>query len=894
MKNNFITKIIGATLAFAMMIGGAVGINSFREAKEVNADPGDESVYKEARFGADYNNNGVSSYTDTWTATYNGFTVSLSNFNNYNNGWAYVKCGRKNNASVATISTSAAIDQPITKVDVTIDSITAGKVNSIKLFKSADGSSWAEVGSYAKESGTKSVTLANPSTDLYYKLEFDCASNTANGFVQVSKVEYYYIEPTVGTSYTVTFNSLGGDSVNDRVVSEGATIASLPTAEKAKNTTTQTKYEFEGWYILSNSDNPNNPSFEGATKFTSSTQVNSDLTLYAKYTETHYNVVTFDTDGGSEVESVEVDNGGTVARPANPTKSGYQFDGWYTNEDVEYDFSSTITNRNFTLYARWTSIAIEENGLFVKVTSAEDMIDDGKYLIVYESGNVAFNGSLDTLDVASNTVDVDYDGEYILKDNNTKIAYFTINTTNKKIISAFGQFIGQDTYDNGLDTSVSGGDDNNYNNVVSFDNNGNAVITAAGNTTLRYNTASNQLRFRYYKSGQEAIQLYKFVRTYTVTFDTNDGSNIDPVTVLDGNLLTLPNNPTKAPDANYNYSFVGWYTDEELMDPFVSSTPITEDITLYAKYSAEEIDNPDAYLGSATSVASLSARETSAYGSPKTISKTVAQVSGTTTNGTQVAELVLNSSITVSVNANGNNGKVYANGAEWRVYQGDNAQINVAAANSGKISSITFEFDVDKGGVLKYGDETVNSGEAVEINNLSSAIFTVGNSTAATNGQVKITAISVTYSENEVTVDNVSMKLGLTIPAEQWGQIAAKWTISNYGIMLFRTTEERLGLVSTVEEYFTADPANVTIVDNGDGTAPDPDGDEYRFSVVINFRTTAAFARYYCAAPFIVINGTYYFLDEMRVSVNSLASDYLANGGSNLSTQALTYLSTTH
>ena len=138
------------------------------------------------------------------------------------------------------------------------------------------------------------------------------------------------------------------------------------------------------------------------------------------------------------------------------------------------------------------------------------------------------------------------------------------------------------------------------------------------------------------------------------------------------------------------------------------------------------------------------------------------------------------------------------------------------------------------------------------------------------------------------------MKLGLTIPAEQWEQINTKWTISNYGIMLFRTTSERLGSVSTVEEYYNANPANVTIVENGDGNAPDPDGDEYRFSVVVNFRTTAAYSRIYCAAPFIVAGGTYYFLDEMRVSVNSLASDYLVNGESNLSTQALTYLSTAH
>lgn len=41
MKSNFITKIIGATLAFAMMIGGAVGINVAKQAKEVNADTGE-------------------------------------------------------------------------------------------------------------------------------------------------------------------------------------------------------------------------------------------------------------------------------------------------------------------------------------------------------------------------------------------------------------------------------------------------------------------------------------------------------------------------------------------------------------------------------------------------------------------------------------------------------------------------------------------------------------------------------------------------------------------------------------------------------------------------------------------------------------------------------------
>ncbi|MDY4899670.1 MAG: hypothetical protein SO194_02555, partial [Sodaliphilus sp.] len=61
--------------------------------------------YKAALFGKDYNSKAVSSYTDSWSATNAGFTVNLQNWNNNQNAWDYVKAGRKNEASVATITT---------------------------------------------------------------------------------------------------------------------------------------------------------------------------------------------------------------------------------------------------------------------------------------------------------------------------------------------------------------------------------------------------------------------------------------------------------------------------------------------------------------------------------------------------------------------------------------------------------------------------------------------------------------------------------------------------------------------------------------------------------------------------------------------------------------------
>lgn len=151
-----------------------------------------EEVYKTALFGASYNSESISSYSATWTATNEGFIVTLTNFNNNKNGWSYVKCGSKKNASVATITTTSSIDKAITKVVVTIDDITANSVNSIKLYTSSDNSTWSEAGSFSKAIGAQEVALASPTANLYYKVEFDCAQGSTNGLVTVSKVEYYY------------------------------------------------------------------------------------------------------------------------------------------------------------------------------------------------------------------------------------------------------------------------------------------------------------------------------------------------------------------------------------------------------------------------------------------------------------------------------------------------------------------------------------------------------------------------------------------------------------------------------------------------------------------------------------------------------------------------------
>ena len=69
--------------------------------------------------------------------------------------------------------------------------------------------------------------------------------------------------------------------------------------------------------------------------------------------------VTFNSNGGSDVATAYVNNGGTVSQPSNPTKTHYTFGGWYTDNGTwasAVNFSSTITEDK-TYYAKWNPVS---------------------------------------------------------------------------------------------------------------------------------------------------------------------------------------------------------------------------------------------------------------------------------------------------------------------------------------------------------------------------------------------------------------------------------------------------------------------------------------------------------------------------------------------------------
>lgn len=214
-----------------------------------------EDVYKTALFGSSYNSKGVSSYTDTWSATNNGFTVSLTNFNNNNNNWDFVKCGRKSYASVANI-VSDAIDKAVTKVVVTVDAFTSGKINSFKLYVASDNGFTSNVQTISQtiSTGDNTFIVPAPTDNQYYKIEVNCAIGSTNGLATISKIEYYYDNGSQTTTVATPIISPNGG--NFSTPQENVTISCSTTSATIYYTTDGSDPKTSNTRIQYNSLNP--------------------------------------------------------------------------------------------------------------------------------------------------------------------------------------------------------------------------------------------------------------------------------------------------------------------------------------------------------------------------------------------------------------------------------------------------------------------------------------------------------------------------------------------------------------------------------------------------------------------------------------------------------------
>lgn len=137
--------------------------------------------------------------------------------------------------------------------------------------------------------------------------------------------------------FTITFDGNGGSNP-DSIVTEKVQLTELPVSEREG-------YVFEGWYFDKEFTKP----FRKTSLINEN--INSDITVYAKWL-TKY-TVQFDSTGGSAVNDIDV-IGGNFSFPRVPTKTGFVFEGWYTDLDYStaFDNSYTVTE-NMKVYAKW-------------------------------------------------------------------------------------------------------------------------------------------------------------------------------------------------------------------------------------------------------------------------------------------------------------------------------------------------------------------------------------------------------------------------------------------------------------------------------------------------------------------------------------------------------------
>lgn len=193
--NKLISKIVGVALGLALATG--VGAGVVLGNKNISKAEAAEVKVAEATFDAADSSDAVSGYTTTWTTTHNSFDWEVANFNrNSSNGtWdGYVKCGRKKNASVAYVATVAAVSSKVSRATITIDALTASKINSITLFSgNAKAAQTTSLGTFSKATGTQTVNVAaaDQAAGKYYTIVFNCASGSSNGLLTLSNVTFY-------------------------------------------------------------------------------------------------------------------------------------------------------------------------------------------------------------------------------------------------------------------------------------------------------------------------------------------------------------------------------------------------------------------------------------------------------------------------------------------------------------------------------------------------------------------------------------------------------------------------------------------------------------------------------------------------------------------------------
>ncbi|WP_416293426.1 InlB B-repeat-containing protein [Paenibacillus illinoisensis] len=351
---------------------------------------------------------------------------------------------------------------------------------------------------------------------------------------------------------TIHFDSNGGSEVPEQNVNYGDKMNKPDDPTKAGHT-------FAGWFTdtaLSQAFDFNN------------TPVTTDLTLYAKWSINSY-TVNFDSNGGTVVDNQSVPYSELAVAPADPTKAGHTFAGWFTDSALSqaFDFDNTPVTGDITLYAKWSI-----NSYTVNFDSNGGTAVDDQSIPYNELAAAPADPTKDGHTFAGWFTDsglsqaFDFDNTPVTSDL-TLYAKWSINSYTVSFNSIGGTAIDDQSIQYG-ELAVAPADPTKVGHTFAgwFTDSGLSQAFDFDNTPV---------------TGDLTLYAKWTADKYTISFDTLGGSAVDDVSVEHGSKLTAPASPSRS-----GYTFSGWYVDAELKTPFdFDQTEMTADLTLYAKWN---------------------------------------------------------------------------------------------------------------------------------------------------------------------------------------------------------------------------------------------------------------------------------------------------------------------
>ena len=295
--------------------------------------------------------------------------------------------------------------------------------------------------------------------------------------------------------------------------------------------------------------------------------------------------------------------GDTFTMPADPTREGYIFEGWSVkvlpaeNDADHLDADGADDAADETLLKAGDTYIITAGG--VVFTAQWEARTDTPYTVEHYLENLDGSYALDTTEPLKGTTDTTVTAAAKSYDN------FTYDSTVPGTVASgniagdgslvLKLFYTRNTYDYTV-RHIKQLPDGTYDEANAEVENLSGKFEALAAVTAKdygshypTNDAGTKQNIKIEKN--LTIDVKYDLDNHTLTFETNGGSAIDPVTVRHGNAVARPTDPTKD-----KYTFIGWYVDPEFTEEYDFATVLEADKTIYAKFELTSTPIGDIYV----------------------------------------------------------------------------------------------------------------------------------------------------------------------------------------------------------------------------------------------------------------------------------------------------------